>query len=187
MVDHAGDPAAISGSRGGGTYCEGMPPSTAALRDPAHRVSPRAPLVWAGTAVARAAVGAGILLLITAGWHWFALPGWAWPVYAAGTVCYCLAMPAIRYRVHRWEMTSGAVYTQTGWLTRERRVAPLSRVQTVDLVQGPISRLLGLAAVRVTTASAQGPLHIVGLTRQTAAGVVAEVTRRTADQPGDAT
>jgi membrane protein YdbS with pleckstrin-like domain len=164
-----------------------MPPVTAALRDPTHRVSPRAPLLWAGTGVVRAAVLAGILLLITSVWHWFALPGWIWPVYAAGAVCYCLAMPAIRYRVHRWEMTPGAVYTQTGWLTRERRVAPLSRVQTVDLPQGPISRVLGLATVRVTTASAQGPLHIVGLARQTAADVVAEVTRRTADEPGDAT
>jgi membrane protein YdbS with pleckstrin-like domain len=63
----------------------------------------------------------------------------------------------------------------------------MSRVQTVDFTQGPLSRLLGLAAVRVTTASAQGPLHIVGLTRETATGIVSELTRRTADQPGDAT
>ena len=57
---------------------------------------------------------AGVLVLITGVWHWFALPGWIWPVYAAGAVCYCLAMPAIRYRVHRWEVTSGAVYTLYG-------------------------------------------------------------------------
>jgi membrane protein YdbS with pleckstrin-like domain len=137
--------------------------------------------------VVRAAVLAGILLLITSVWHWFALPGWIWPVYAAGAACYCAVMPVFRYRVHRWEVTDGAVYTQTGWLTRERRVAPMSRVQTVDFTQGPLSRLLGLAAVRVTTASAQGPLHIVGLTRETATGIVSELTRRTADQPGDAT
>lgn len=135
----------------------------------------------------RCAVLAGILLLITAVWQWFPLPGWVWPVYAAAAVCYCLAMPAVRYRVHRWEVTDGAVYTQSGWLTRERRVAPMSRVQTVDVTQGPLSRLLGLASVRVTTASAQGPLHIAGLTRRVAADVVAELTSRTADQPGDAT
>ena len=159
----------------------------AALRDPANRVSARAPVVWAGSAVVRSAVVAGVLVLITGVWHWFALPGWIWPVYAAGAVCYCVAMPAIRYRVHRWEVTSGAVYTQVGWLTRERRVAPLARVQTVDIMQGPVSRLLGLAAVRVTTASAQGPLHIVGLAPPAAVDLVAELTIRTAGQTGDAT
>ena len=67
-------------------------------------------------------------------------------------------MPRVRYRIHRWESTDTAVYTQTGWLSRERRIAPMSRVQTVDFEQGPIDRLLGLASVTVTTASAAGPL-----------------------------
>ncbi len=164
-----------------------MPPVTPALRDPAHRVSVRATLVWVGEAVGRCAVVAVVLVFITGVWHWFALPAWVWPAYAAAAVCYCVTMPVFRYRVHRWEVTSGAVYTQTGWLTRERRVAPMSRVQTVDITQGPLSRLLGLAAVRVTTASAQGPLHIVGLARETADDMVAELTRRTAGQVGDAT
>ena len=54
-------------------------------------------------------------------------------------------MPRVRYRIHRWESTDTAVYTQTGWLSRERRIAPMSRVQTVDFEQGWIDRLLGLA------------------------------------------
>ena len=96
-------------------------------------------------------------------------------------------MPTYRYQVHRWESTDTAVYTQRGWLNRERRIAPMSRVQTVDLEQGALSRLLGLAQVTVTTASAAGPLRIEGLDRRVAEQLVEELTRRTEAEPGDAT
>jgi membrane protein YdbS with pleckstrin-like domain len=102
-------------------------------------------------------------------------------------VAYVVVMPAVRYRIHRWESTADAVYTQTGWLTRERRIAPMSRVQTVDLEQGPVSRLLGLAEVTVTTASAAGPLKIEGLDFPIAQRLVDELTRRTSAVAGDAT
>ena len=62
------------------------------------------------------------------------------------SVAYVVAMPRVRYRIHRWESTDTAVYTQTGWLCRERRIAPMSRVQTVDFEQGAIGRLLGPGA-----------------------------------------
>src|SRR5450759_2306604 len=52
-----------------------------------------------------------------------------------------IVMPRWRYRVHRWEVTSTAVYTQSGWLVQERRIAPLSRVQTVDTARGPLEQL----------------------------------------------
>jgi membrane protein YdbS with pleckstrin-like domain len=96
-------------------------------------------------------------------------------------------MPVYRYRVHRWESTDTAVYTQRGWLSRELRIAPMSRVQTVDLGQGVVSRALGLAHVTVTTASAAGPLRIEGLDRQTAERLVEDLTRRTEAEPDDAT
>ena len=47
--------------------------------------------------------------------------------------------------MHRWEVTDTAVYTQTGWWTRERRIAPMSRIQTVDHAEGALERLFGLA------------------------------------------
>ena len=73
-------------------------------------------------------------------------------------------MPQWRYLVHRWETTETAVYTQTGWWARERRIAPMSRVQTVDYAEGAIARLFGLATVTVTTASAAGALSIAAST-----------------------
>ena len=74
-----------------------------------------------------------------------------------------MLVPQWRYLVHRWEVTDTAVYTQTGWWARERRIAPMSRVQTVDHREGAIARLFGLATVRVTTASSAGALTIEGL------------------------
>jgi membrane protein YdbS with pleckstrin-like domain len=143
--------------------------------------------VWAAGAVVPALILAAGLVVGDVVWHWWDLPGWAWAVYAAAALGYVVAMPLVRYRVHRWETTAGAVYTQSGWLSRERRIAPMSRVQTVDVEQGPLSRLLGLASVTVTTASAAGPLRIDGLDRATAERLVTDLTRRTEAQPGDAT
>jgi membrane protein YdbS with pleckstrin-like domain len=150
-------------------------------------VSPRTPLVWAAGALVPVLLLAAGVVVGDVVWHWWHLPGWAWAGYAAAASAYVVGMPLVRYRVHRWETTAGAVYTQSGWLSRERRIAPMSRVQTVDVEQGPVSRLLGLASVTVTTASAAGPLRIDGLDRATADRLVADLTRRTEAQPGDAT
>jgi uncharacterized protein len=157
------------------------------LRDPRHRVSPRAPVVWAAGGLVQVAAPTGVLVLGTTVWDWFTIPALVWIVYAVAALAYLIAMPMIRFRVHRWETTATAVYTQRGWLTRERRIAPMSRVQTVDLEQGAVARLVGLASVTVTTASAAGPLRIEGLDRSTAEHLVAELTRRTESEAGDAT
>jgi membrane protein YdbS with pleckstrin-like domain len=92
-----------------------------------------------------------------------------------------------RYRVHRWENTETAVYTQTGWLDQERRIAPVSRIQTVDMTRGPVAQALGLASVTVTTASAAGPLRIHGLDVNVARHLVEDLTALTIAERGDAT
>jgi membrane protein YdbS with pleckstrin-like domain len=102
-------------------------------------------------------------------------------------VAHLLVMPRWRYRVHRWEKTSDAVYTQAGWFNTERRIAPVSRIQTVDSHIGPFERLFKLANVTVTTASAAGPVKIHGLDRVTAQGLVDDLISTTQATPGDAT
>ena len=159
------------------------------LRPPMNRVSPRALWYWA----TKAAVLWIVLLVPQVIW-WFAdsdgaaLPhvivGVAWLVLAAGHI---LVMPQWRYRVHRWEATDTAVYTQTGWLSQERRIAPISRVQTVDSERGPIEQLFKLANVTVTTASAAGPIKIDGLAAKDADRLVADLTVRVGQTTGDAT
>ena len=93
-----------------------------------------------------------------------------------------IVMPQWRYRVHRWETSADAVYTQSGWFNQERRIAPISRIQTVDSHRGPFEQLFGLANVTVTTASAAGPLEIHGLDLR---GGSAARARADHDHPGD--
>ena len=102
-------------------------------------------------------------------------------------VSYVAVVPRWRYLVHRWEVTDTAVYTQTGWWSRERRIAPMSRIQTVDHVEGAIARLFGLATVTVTTASAAGALGIAGLDKDVARRLVDELTMKADAVEGDAT
>jgi membrane protein YdbS with pleckstrin-like domain len=98
-----------------------------------------------------------------------------------------IVMPQWRYRVHLWETTGEAVYMRSGWLNQESRIAPVSRIQTVDSERGPIEQLFGLANVTVTTASAAGPIKIHGLDRATADQLVDELTANTQQTRGDAT
>jgi membrane protein YdbS with pleckstrin-like domain len=79
------------------------------------------------------------------------------------------------------------VYTQSGWFDQERRIAPIARVQTVDIERGPVEQVFGLANVTVTTASARGPLKIHALDRGTAEHIVAWLTERAQAAGGDAT
>lgn len=159
------------------------------LREPAHRVSPRARLMW----LVEGAVIVLVLLAVQVGWWFLDGRGSRTPHLVVGAVwlvlgaAYLVVMPAWRYRVHRWETTPTAVYTQTGWYDQERRIAPVSRIQTVDLARGPVAQLLGLASITVTTASAAGPLRIHGLDLDTALQLVEELTARTVAEPGDAT
>ena len=78
--------------------------------------------------------------------------------------------------MHRWEVTSQAVYTQAGWFNVERRVAPVARIQTVDSERGPLEQLFGITKVTITTASAAGPLKIHGLDADTAARLADQLT-----------
>jgi len=162
-------------------------PAPVLLREPAHRVSSRAPAVWAAGALVIVVLVTAAAVIATVVLDLFTLPWWGWALYAAAAAAYVVVMPAYRYRVHRWESTATAVYTQRGWLSRERRIAPMSRVQTVDFDQSPVDRIFGLARVTVTTASAAGPVRVDGLDRAVAERLVEELTRRTEADAGDAT
>ena len=160
----------------------------AALREPAHLVSPRAVWFWRVGAL----IGSAFLWTI-AGTAYAAVPERPWwatlglALIVVLTLVRVIVMPIVRYRVHRWEITPTAVFTRAGWLSREERIAPLSRVQTVDSHQGPVMRLFHLASVTVTTASAAGPIRIDCLDENVARQVVVDLTEITGASEGDAT
>ena len=159
------------------------------LREPANLVSPKARWMW----LAEGAMFMLVLLGVQAAWWWIDGRGSRTPHLVVGvvwlvvSVLYLSIMPVWRYRVHRWENTETAVYTQTGWLDQERRIAPVSRIQTVDMTRGPVAQALGLASVTVTTASAAGPLKIHGLDVDVARHLVEDLTALTIAERGDAT
>jgi membrane protein YdbS with pleckstrin-like domain len=166
------------------------PPAPLQLRPPRHLVSPRAIWYW----TVRASFGwlafvafQVAFLLVSEGdgalqWHLAVLTA-----TAVAAAVHLVVMPQWRYRVHRWEATPHAVYTQAGWFSQQRRIAPISRIQTVDSERGPLEQLFGLSNVRVTTASAAGPLRIHGLDRQVAQSLVDDLARAIESTSGDAT
>jgi len=158
------------------------------LRPPRHRVSPRAIAWWTTQATLEVAVvliPLGIAVSV-----WADARAWLVPTTVAAVaigLAYLLVMPRWRFRVHRWETTEDAVYTSQGWINQEWRVAPMSRIQTVDTERGPLQQMFGLATVTVTTASAAGALRLTGLDRAVADELVAQLTATTQATPGDAT
>lgn len=158
------------------------------LRPPHHRVDRRAVWWWSSRALAVTVLITAALVVPALIWE----PPRFWFLLAAAVVgvlglLVTVVMPQWRYRVHRWEVTGTAVYTSSGWLWQEWRVAPMSRIQTVDTARGPVQRAFGLSSVTVTTASAAGPISISGLDRDLAREVADQLTETTQATPGDAT
>jgi uncharacterized protein len=162
-------------------------PTLPGLRDPSNRVSRRAIGYWTVRAVVRGlfllAIEIGVAVGVGFG-MWLAI---AAPVTAAVVAGYTLIMPRWRFRVHRWEVTDEAVYTRSGWISVHWRIAPISRIQTIDSHRSFGERLFGLANVTVTTASAEGHVYIHGLDRATADHLLDVLTIATGRTPGDAT
>ncbi|KUL34331.1 hypothetical protein ADL22_30180 [Streptomyces sp. NRRL F-4489] len=164
------------------------------LRPPRHRVDPRARSWWRAQALL--AVSGPMLLTAVALGALSALffPGalpWLGPlllvVLVLPAVGYLVVMPRMRYAVHAWELGERAVYAAGGWFWQRRRIAPLSRVQTVDTLRGPVQRRFGLATVTVTTASTAGDIKIVGLSEADAEELSRRIGEVAQDVPGDAT
>ncbi|HUZ24070.1 MAG TPA: PH domain-containing protein [Streptosporangiaceae bacterium] len=166
---------------------EAVAPMLPGLRDPSNRVSRRAVGYWTARAAADGLCLLAAEIAVAAGTG-FGLGWWiALAVTLLAVAAYALIMPRWRYRVHRWEVTGEAVYTRTGWISVHWRIAPISRIQTIDSHRWFGERLFGLANVTATTASAAGPVHIRGLDRGTADRLLDQLTAATGQVPGDAT
>jgi uncharacterized protein len=163
-------------------------PSAVSLRPPRHRVSRTAIRYWR----VRALIGWLVVACALIAWLVFddghrGLQAATLVATVLVATAHLIVMPRWRYNVHRWEVAPQAVYTRAGWLHQESRIAPISRIQTVDSERGPLEQLFGLADVTVTTASAAGPLTIEGLDRATAERLVDDLTTAAQATRGDAT
>jgi membrane protein YdbS with pleckstrin-like domain len=143
--------------------------------------------MWRVSALVEGVMTVAVLAVADAVLDRVDLPWWVYALAAGVHLAWAAVVPQWRYLVHRWEVTETAVYTQTGWWARERRIAPMSRIQTVDHAEGAVERLFRLATVTVTTASAAGALRISGLDRDVARQLVDELTLKADAVEGDAT
>lgn len=167
------------------------------MRPPAHRIGRNAILMW----TIEGFFGAAFLVALGAALAWVLstwAPAWlpevvATRVWWAPWVGLVFGLPGLlieptgRYLVHRWEVTEEALYTLSGVFEREWRLVPISRIQTVDTTRGMLERMLGLATLRVRTASHAGSSNIPGLPAGIAARLAHDLTRAAAALRDDAT
>ncbi|WP_326943850.1 MULTISPECIES: PH domain-containing protein [unclassified Amycolatopsis] len=163
-------------------------PEPLAVRPPRHRLARRF-ILWRTLNTLFWAIGV-LGVFVTLHIIFAGIRTWLDPItWGVGAIFAAnfLFMPTYRYLVHRWETTDEAVYSLSGWITREWRIVPVSRIQSIDTVQGPIEQLLGLSTIKVTTASHEGHVKIEGLETPIAEEAVRRLNEIAQATPGDAT
>jgi uncharacterized protein len=154
------------------------------VREPAWPLSRSAIGLWLTEGVVESllmALGVTAFLVFVPATAGGAVPALRWIVpIAVGIEAILLigVRPWLRYRVHRWEVTADAVYTQTGWLSRTWTLVPISRIQTVDVTRGVFQQLFGLSTVAVLTASSQGTVRVPHLETDIAHRVADDLAHR---------
>lgn len=144
------------------------------------RPSRSAPVLWA---VQYALAWTPPIVAVAAVWAVTALPAYATTslervVAVLGLLCVSCAVawvvlrPLQRYRTYRWGILDDSLAYVTSKMLWQRSlwVIPLALVRTVELRQDPLSRVFGLATVRVR--ADQGELRFVGLDVDTARQVI---------------
>ena len=108
-----------------------------------------------------------------AGGAYFATQGKWWLVVVMGVLFACFSLGALLLRWLKLEYRVGAheIRIDSGFLSRTSRAIPFDRVTDVDIEQGPLQRLFGLARVKLETGASagakeeEGVLHTISLER----------------------
>ncbi|MEX2328727.1 MAG: PH domain-containing protein [Nitriliruptoraceae bacterium] len=104
-----------------------------------------------------------------------------WPLtllLVLGAVAHVAWLPGARWRRWHWRLAVRALELDHGVLIHRREAVPYFRIQQIDITTGPLDRLLGLASLEVTTASASGSAVLPGLGRDQAPDVRRELLAR---------
>lgn len=151
---------------------------TSSSESPAPQLlDPRVRTVWlVGQALPLAVLGVigGVAIAITG------IPPLGFFVAVA-----CLALAAgaaffvdARFRRWSWWMTAESLELRHGVIRRTESSVPFRRIQQIDIVQGPIERWLGIATLKIRTASAFSDGTIPGIPLEGAEAVRATLLRR---------
>ncbi len=77
-------------------------------------------------------------------------------LYLAGGTVAATVVAVVRWRTTHWRVTGAEVRRRSGVLGRQERSVPLARVQSLDAVQGPLQRALGVETLRVQSGGGRG-------------------------------
>ena len=101
-------------------------------------------------------LGVAFTLWLRRGWHAdTVLFAAAWPLMTAFLVWLALFWPAISYRYRRYRLDRTGIEIWAGVVWRQVIAVPRSRVQHIDVSQGPIERAYGLATLSIHTAGTE--------------------------------
>jgi hypothetical protein len=97
------------------------------------------------------------VMLLLAEWPWWGrlLFALSWIPVTGLFVWLALRWPAIDYRHWRYRLDEDGIEIWSGVVWRDAVVVPRSRVQHIDVSQGPIERSYGLATLSIHTAGTQ--------------------------------
>lgn len=129
--------------------------------------------------IATAAVSAGILMVMLVLWLTSPFPEWVWIVLGIGWI---IATAGLGWRAQAWpereyahtsyKVDDDGIEIRTGVYWRRVIVVPRSRVQHIDVTQGPMQRSYGLATLVIFTAgTAHSNVQLPGLGRPTALAI----------------
>lgn len=111
-----------------------------------RRVHPLTILIWFLKKAPQNIVGLPAIIGVTSG------RGLAWILLAAAAIAaISLVWTWINWHRFTYAITDRELVIEHGVLSRTRRSIPLERIQDVGIEQGPLSRLFGLAEVRIET------------------------------------
>lgn len=97
------------------------------------------------------------------------LPVWAAPAAIAAIGLWSIALVPRRWARWGWAWTGRELHVASGWLVRSHTIVPASRVQHIDVTQGPVERMFGVSTLVLHTAgTANSEVGLPGISRETA-------------------
>ena len=141
--------------------------------DPALAKARRISVAIFAASVAAAATVAAFLFTIWAGLLWIVcLCGYVWMHWLIGR----------QVRAHRYLEGEDDFIVASGRWWRSVTVVPYGRIQFIDVDEGPLLRMYGLATLKLNTASATSDAEVHGLRRQDALELRARLSQRAHDR-----
>jgi putative membrane protein len=105
------------------------------------RLDPAAVWIWLGRSLVSL-----VVFMVVAGMV---------PLLGVAALGIVVSSQLLRYLRFRWRVEGNAVVIDQGFIIRSRRVIPRDRIQSVDMEQGPIHRLLGVMELRIESVGGQ--------------------------------